>query len=306
MMLFYYISYLAISGTILVFISDKSWKEWLLKMTIVSFLPGIGWLFPVMLPKSWITNKGQLFSEYMKQQDENIDIELLITHGKVNKEKELNIIPIEDALVVNDYMTRRRVMIDVLKEDVMQYIEVIKRAVLNDDTETSHYAVSAVVEEKRKLSILLQEFSVKFDQHKEDSQVAKTYAQVLSKYIKSGFLDNQTLRKYKFMYIHTLNQIIVNGEDDMEIFEEKFITEMEMKEYIQAEQTCQQYLSKYPNEENPYLHFLNLYYTTRSIANMMKTLDDLKNSSVRLSNRALTIVRYWSGGLGYESTKKLL
>lgn len=305
-MILYYLLYLAISGIILVCISDKSWEEWMLKMIIITFLPGIGWLFPVVFPKAWVTNKGQLFSEYMKQQDENIDIELLISYEKVNKEKELNIIPIEDALLVNDYMTRRRVMIDVLKEDAIQYIEVIKRAVLNEDTETSHYAVSAVVELKRKLSISLQEFSVKFDQHKENNEVAKAYAQVLSEYIKSGFLDNQTRRKYKYMYIHTLNQIILNGGEDMEVFEEKFITEMEMKEFTQAEQTCHLYLSKYPDAENPYLHLLNLYYTTRSITNMFQVLEDLKKSSIRLSNKALMIVRYWSGGLGHDSTKKLL
>ncbi|WP_277586476.1 hypothetical protein [Psychrobacillus antarcticus] len=304
-MIFYYLLYLAISGIILIFISNKSWKEWLLKMTIVSFLPGVGWLFPVFLSKAWITNRGALFSEYMKQQEENIDVELLKTFTKVNKEKELNIIPIEDALLVNDYMTRRRVMIDVLKEDTMQYIEVIKSAVLNEDTETSHYAVSAIMEAKRKLSISLQEISVKFDQHKENNQVAKTYAEVLKKYIKSGFLDNQTLRRYKYTYIQTLHQIIINGAEDMEVFEEKFKTEMEMKEYIQAEQTCQQYLSKYPDEENAYLNLMDLYYTTRSITNMLKVLEDLKKSSIRLSNQALSIVRYWSGGLGYESTKKL-
>ena len=60
-------------------------------------------------------------------------------------------------------------MIDVLKEDTMQYMEVIKTAVLNEDTETSHYAVSAVMEIKRKLSISLQQLSVKFDQNKRDT-----------------------------------------------------------------------------------------------------------------------------------------
>ncbi|MFJ7825500.1 hypothetical protein [Psychrobacillus sp. NPDC096623] len=305
-MILYYLFYLVVSAIIIVFSSKKSWKEWLLRMTIVSFLPVVGWLFPVVWPKAWITNKGQLFSEYMKQQEENIDIEVHVTHSKMNKEKELSVIPIEDALLVNNYMTRRKVMIDVLKEDAIQYIDVIKMAVLNEDTETSHYAVSAVMEVKRKLSISLQELSVKFEQHKEDTQVAKAYAQVINKYLLSGFLDNQTLRKYKYTYIHILTQIIVNGGEDMDIFEEKFKTEMEMKEYIKAEQTCRQYLNKYPNEENPYLNLLNLYYTTRATTNMLEVLEDLMKSRVRLSNRALTIVRYWSGGLDYGSTKQFL
>jgi len=305
-MIFYYFLYLIISGIILVFSSNKSWKEWMLKFIIVSFLPGVGWLFPAVWPKAWITNKGQLFNEYMKQQDEDINVELLVSHMKINKEKELNVIPIEDALLVNDYLTRRKVMIDVLKEDAMQYIDVIKRAVLNEDTETSHYAVSAIMEVKRKLSISLQELSVKFEKHKEDNHVAKTYAQVLKNYMLSGYLDDQTQRKYKYTYIQTLDQILNNGGDDMEIFEEKIKTELELNELFKAEQTCRQYLKKYPHEENPYINLLNVYYTTRSTTNMQEVLEDLKKSSVRLSNRALTIVRYWSEGSGYESTKQLL
>ncbi|TQR21203.1 hypothetical protein [Psychrobacillus vulpis] len=305
-MMYMYMLYIILSACVLLFISNKNLKEWLLKMTVVSFLPIIGWFLPVIWAKKFIKNKGDMFGKYINKQNEDISVELLAIQEKIEKEKELNIVPIEEALVVSDYSARRKVMIDVLKEDTLQYMDVIKTAVLNEDTETSHYAVTAVMEIKRKLSISLQELSVKFDQNNSDTHIARAYAQVLKEYMDSGFLDDQTIRKYKFTYIHVLNQLIQNDDGDGETFEEKVTTEMELSEYSTAENTCLEYLRKYPNSEKPYICLLKLYYTTKSTIKMQSTLDELKRSTIKLSNQALTIVRYWSGGTGYEGKRELL
>lgn len=304
-MMYIYILYIILSALILYMISTKNVKEWSLKLMIVSFLPIIGWFLPIIWPQKLIKNKGELFGKYMSEQNEDISLELLAAHEKIEKEKELNIVPIEDALVVSDYTTRRKIMIDVLKEDTLQYMDVIKTAVLNEDTETSHYAVTAIMEIKRKLTISLQELSVQFDQNPTNSHVSQAYADVLKEYMRSGFLDEQTLRKYKYTYIQVLGQILQNGGRHEQAFEEKLKVEMELKEYLAAEATCSQYLKEYPNSESPYLSLLELYYTTKSTIKMQNILDDLKKSTIKLSNQALTIVRYWSEGTEFDGKKEL-
>jgi len=122
-----------ISAIILGFMAKKSVKEWFLKIIIVSFVPIIGWFFPIIWSKMLIPNKGETLDSYLKKQNDNIEIELLAKEETIEREKELNIIPIEEALVISDFTTRRKVMLDVLKKDAMQYIDVIKMAVLNDD-----------------------------------------------------------------------------------------------------------------------------------------------------------------------------
>ena len=44
-----------------------------------------------------------------------------------------NIVPLEDALIMNDPTVRRSVMMDVLMTDVKKYIPVINQARMNDD-----------------------------------------------------------------------------------------------------------------------------------------------------------------------------
>lgn len=285
-----------ISAIFLGFMAKKSVKEWFLKIIIVFFVPIIGWFFPIIWSKMLIPNKGETLDSYLKKQNDDIEIELLAKEETIEREKELNIIPIEEALVMSDFTTRRKVMLDVLKKDAMQYIDVIKMAVLNDDSETAHFAVAAVMEVKRKLSLSLQTFSVEFEKDPYHSMIARSYAQVLREYMKSGFLDEKTLKKYKYTYIQVLEQLIDNGEGDQITFEEKMKVEMELHEYANAEKTGLQYLQYFPGIEEPYICLLDYYYTTKSKISMQRVLDELMNSTIQFSNRALTIVRYWSGG----------
>lgn len=298
-MIYIYLLYVMISATILVFISNKSKREWLFKVVVITFLPIIGWLLPIIWPKKAIRNKGESLEDYLKQQNEDIEIELMATKEIVEKEKELNIIPIEEALVVSDYTTRRNVMLDVLKKDAIQYMDVIKMAILNDDTETSHFAVSAVIEVKRKLLLALQTFSVEFEKNPKDIAIASSYAQVLKEYMSSGFLDQQTVKKYKYAYIQVLGQLVKNSSKEASTFEEKMKVEIELQEFAAAEKTGLQYLEEFSNLEDPYICMMNYYFSMHSKKKMQQVIDELMNSSVQFSNRALTIVRYWTGGNDY-------
>lgn len=301
-MLYLYLIYVIVSAIILA-LAKRNVKEWLLGMTLVSFLPLIGWFLPSIWPKKFISNEGKFLEDYMNEQTNDIEIELLTKEESVKREKELNVIPIKEALVINDFATRRKLMLDVLKKDTMQYIDVIKMAVLNEDSETSHFAVAAVMEVKRKLSLSLQRFSVEFEKNQQDTTVARSYAQVVKEYMASGFLDDQTLKKYKYIYIQAVGILIEHGQGEPEIYEEKMSVEMELHEYQEAEKTGLQYLEAYPLHEEPYLFLMEYYYRTKSKMKMQEILDELMNSTIQFSNRALTVVRYWSGGNKHELQK---
>lgn len=304
-MIYLYGLYVVVSGLILAVLNRESYKEWLLKIIIVSFVPVIGWFIPIMWSKKVIKNRGEMLEAYMTQQDEDIAFEHLEIHEKIEKQKELSVVSIEDALLVSQTAVRRRVMIDVLKEDTLNYLEVLEIAVQNEDTETSHYAVSAIMEIKRKLSISIQELSVKYEQDMKDNYLARAYAKVLKEYMRSGFLDIRTLRKYKYTYITILGQIIEDDTDVAFAFEDKLKVEMALEDFSAAEKTCLHYLKRYPLREESYLSLIEFYFTTKSITKLRQTLDSLKRSEVILSNRALTIVRYWSEGVGYERKSEL-
>lgn len=291
-----YVIYLLLSIVILTIFRRKSKQEWLLKIIVVAVLPIVGWLLPLFWPRAIYREKDEAFEDYVARQQEEHEVRRSGVYTKIERDKELNVIPIEDALLVSEHQTRRQVMIDVLKQDSINYIEVLQRAVSNEDTETSHYAVSAIMETKRKLMISLQQLSVKYEQHRDDVYVVTAYAEILKAYLQSGYLDERTLLKYRYTFISVVEQLISLSDDEEWAHKEKTNMELVLGEYARAERSGLLYTEKCPHSEDAYITLMKVYYETNSYDKLQQTLERLLKTPIRLSNQALTIVRFWSEG----------
>ncbi|MEK3884253.1 hypothetical protein [Paenibacillus sp. PL2-23] len=294
----FYLIYVVLSALALALVYSRSWQEGLMRLVIVTVFPAIGWLFPILWPKNLYRNAGEGFHEYITQQQmEHKDkVRHISMYSVAEADKERNVIPIEEALLISEHQTRRRIMIDVLKRDSVQYLEILQTAVSNEDTETSHYAVSAIMEVKRKLLIAIQELSVQYEANKKDVYVIQTYAEVLKSFLRSGFLDQRTYTKYQYAYLELLTQYTQLSPMEEWAFREKVEVELELQLYAVAEATCIHYLNQHPASEQAYLSKLKVHYTTKSAIKLEQTLEQLKQSPVKLSNHALTMVRFWSEG----------
>lgn len=291
-----FLLYVGISGFVLWFFARGHLQDWLFKWILVVFLPVIGWLIPSIWPKKLLKNEGDQFNDYMNAQTEDIPIELRSSKSIIEKERELAVVSIEEALIISDYTTRRRVMLDLLKQDAMKYLDVLQTAVLNDDTETSHYAVTAVIEVKRELSLLLQKLAVEFSQNPQDLDVGITYADVIKGYLRSGFLDKQTTKNYRMTYIQVIQTMIDNHQATEALFDEKITMERTLGELSAAEQTALLFKERYPHSEKPYLQLLAIYCELKAATQFILVLNSLKKIPITLSNDALVTLRYWSIG----------
>ena len=98
-----------------------------------------------------------LFLEWESRGDQENKKEIGIEKLKINDDIHRSIlmeedpardlmVPLQEALLMNDASTRRELMMDILYDDVGEYVEVLKNARMNDDTEVVHYATTAMVE----------------------------------------------------------------------------------------------------------------------------------------------------------------
>ncbi|MGM0881207.1 MAG: hypothetical protein ACQEXQ_09205 [Bacillota bacterium] len=295
-----FISYLLLCSFFLGIYHRKDKREWLLRFVLASALPVIGFLLPLFWRRRWHNRNASRAAARIAELDVAVSIGDLSGHTGVYRKpetkKEMNVVPLEEALLVNDLPTRRRIMIDLLKQDSLEYLEVLRLAVSNEDTETSHYAVSAIMEIKRKLTLTLQELSVKYEDNKHDAYLLSSYADVLKSYMRSGFLDDRTMLKHKHTYAEVLGKLIEAAPDAAGAYAEKVETELDLGEYAAAEQTAKRFLERFPHSEDAYLGLMNVYFTLRSSEQLKQTLEQLKRSSIRLSSRAMTTVRFWSEG----------
>ncbi|MDQ8736271.1 hypothetical protein [Paenibacillus sp. LHD-38] len=299
-----FISYLFLCGLLLGIRHNRDKREWLLRFILAAALPVIGFLLPLFWRKRWHERNASHASARIAELDVAVTIEDLSGHTgiyrKPETEKEMNVVPLEEALLVNDFTNRRRIMIDLLKRDSLEYLEVLRLAVSNEDTETSHYAVSAIMEIKRKLTLTLQELAVKYEDNKQDAYLLASYADVLNSYMRSGFLDERTMLKHKYTYTEVLGKLIEADPDTAGAYTDKLEMELDLGEYAAAERTAKRFIERFPRSEDAYLSLMNVYFTLRSIDQLKQTLEQLKQSPIRLSSKAIIAVRFWSEGGPHE------
>ena len=243
----------------------------------------------------------------MKKRESQLDFRGLMNNEKAalnilsrtNYDEKINTVPLEEAFIINKNSVKRRLMLEVLKSDAARYVKQLKIALGDNDTETSHYAATAMSEVKRKFENIIQELVVKHERNKNDRILSEELIDTISKYLKMNLLDSNTKIKYEYILINSAEALVNKYEDtNAEIYKELLECLFDVKEYIRAQNAGQLFLQRHPNNEEPYVLLLKLYYIQQKKEAFIGTFEDLRKSPVKLSNHALNMVRFWLGGVG--------
>lgn len=270
----------------------------LCRFIVVLFIPLGGIFFFVFLDlyDRIYRRKGEIDLNAILSADQILNISRITVP---EYEKEMNIISIEEALSINENKIRREIMLDVLKKDATKYISQLKNALGNEDTETSHYAAAALVEIKRKYELVVQELSVKMEKDPNNYDLSIGYMDALNKYINSDLLDRNNKRKQQYSLVNVGERIIIANPANLQLEKYNALIEnlIDLKEYTRAEECAKLCISAYPQNEEPYIKMLKLYYLLGRREAFASLLDKLRNSNILLSNKALGILRFWIGGV---------
>lgn len=264
-----------------------------MRMLVAGFLPIFGLLLLGITDVYKRTSKKNV-NELMLESDLLKLAEGSNIFRRADMEKEMNIVPVEDILFLNDTSTRRRMLIDVLKEQTIWQIGTLETALQNEDSETVHYAAAALTEMRRNLQLQLQDLSVKYEENKQELEVLRAYADVLKKYLDSSLLDQRTYVKYSYTYSFVLESLLDIYQEEESYFVDKINCELVNQSYEKAELYCQLFHEYHPESEQPFVMSLKRFFTIRDYAGFVAEMNRLKSSSVKISHATLMMIRYWN------------
>ncbi|NFU38288.1 hypothetical protein FDG30_01845 [Clostridium sporogenes] len=289
-----YLINIIFSLIIFLFAKVKKKEEYFIGFIIMICLPFLGSVFYIMniYYRKKITSKFKV-SELEKDSYSQYDD---LTSKPFYLSKKMDVIPVEDALVLNDEKTKQNLIINVLKSDPYKYLGFLKKALKDEDTETSHYAATAVTEVKRKLTLEIQEFEERYEKNKTDLTVIKAYADAIKKYNDSGLLDKSAYQKNLYIYIELLEKIIKIDESDEYLYEEIINGYILLKEFKKAIEYCNRYFEKFKKSEKPYLLIMKIYFINKNRTKFNKVLEKLKESNVILNKDSLNLIKFWLEG----------
>lgn len=292
-MILLFITY-AILSTIYIKISkSKSREEMALKMIIVLAMPFIGFLF--LLITGFFENQTRARG-YLESEPSHYDAhkKRVILPDTLNYEKEINTVPVEEALIINDSSVKRVLIIDLLKEDAEKYIGILKKALTDEDTETSHYAATAIAQIRQQFNTAIQDLNEKYCEDNTNIDNLIEFSDVLKKYLDSGLLDSKSYQKKLVLFSEVLEKLIEKYTPEEKYFIYKINCELDLGNSKAASIYCKKYKEVYKGSENVYLAYLKLFYSTYSYKSITDLIQKLKKSPDKISGDLLKSVRFWS------------
>lgn len=214
---------------------------------------------------------------------------------KIDKEKEAQVLPMEEILMVSSPKERRRAMMNLLRMDTSKNLGLLRRAVENEDVETSHYAASALTDCFGKVSVQFQEYQARYDEDHEAIEPARAYFKAISELLVSEVLVGAEKKRYQYTLVQIADNMYRYHSRELLPEEYKTIvhTNRDLGRTKEALKFAQLELAAFPNAEQSYLDVLYAAYFAEDEALFATTLQQLKASKIPLSKAGSEVMRNW-------------
>ena len=212
-----------------------------------------------------------------------------------NMEEELNVVPVEDAMAINENREKRALLLRQLKKDISENYKALLAAEKDEDSESVHYVAATKMEVYRVLHQRWLECSRAYEQDQEDSEKFREVCEALRKLIESQVLSGREQEIYRKKYCSLMEaQVLIDESVLLDLDYEKWMAYLiELERFQAAEQLWDQRRDRLKNE-NSYMKMTELFYRRREKKKFHACIAELqKDRQIRLSAQGLERVRYW-------------
>lgn len=203
------------------------------------------------------------------------------------------VVPLEEALLINDVATRRSMILDILHREPLRYIDQLKTACLNSDMEVTHYATTTIMEIQRNFDLSLQ----RLDRSSRDTNINidgnNDAVSLIESYIASGLMDGHSLCRMRERYNDALERKAGQQPDNRLIRLALVQNKIDMGDFAAAEAEIARMVKQWPTFEEAWLLGVRLAVERRDKARLDAWMTQMKQSSVRWSARGKDTLEFW-------------
>ncbi len=206
-----------------------------------------------------------------------------------------DVVPLEEALLVNDVSTRRGLMMEIMYADPGDYVSQLQAARMNDDTEVVHYAVTALVELQKEYDLQFQRLERIMALHPDDSNALNEAISLMERYLGSGLLEGNARLIQLKSYSDLLARRLEKGETAA-LLVKKVDADLKLREYDAARNGIQRLLESWPRDERGYLYLIRYYAQVKDRAGIDRTLRSIREKNVYLTPTGRAETAFWEDG----------
>lgn len=212
----------------------------------------------------------------------------------IDAQGEMDKVPLYDALKMGEYKFRRHMVVETLKkEDTIEYLEVLKLALDNDDTETSHYASAVIMDIQKKVQEKLLLTEAHFENHPQDTDAMQALEEELYRLMESGIYDRRTLKKYEIRYMMVSDALLALPHPQERWYHHRMCMDFETDNTLHAEALSDRYRADYPDSEDMVVDMIKLCVKMKDRAKLDEFLDHIGKMPVLLTGKSLEYIRFF-------------
>lgn len=270
----------------------------------LGMLPVRGHMLPAMvLVPLWgplllvLCARGEAFGDAL----EDGTLESLLLNDEIRRgmqvqvrEGDAGVVPLEEALIVNDPSDRRRLMLSMLTDDPDAYLAQLQAAKLNDDVEVAHYAATAVAQISKESDLKLQQLERAFKTDP-SAQNLDAYCDYLGEYLASGLAEGRVEQIQRQQYVRLLARRC--EREDGAALRIRYATALaDAGELDEAEAVITQLVAEVPDEQEAWMLCLRLAVMRRDGEAVQQVIDAIDNQHVYLSAENREKLAFWRDG----------
>lgn len=209
-------------------------------------------------------------------------------------EDDAGVVPLEEALIVNDPADRRRLMLSMLTEEPDAYLAQLQAAKLNDDVEVAHYAATAVAQISKESDLKLQQLERAFKTDP-SAQNLDEYCDFLGEYLDSGLAEGRVAQIQRQQYARLLARRCEREEGSA--LRIRYATALaDAGEIDKAEDVASQLVIDASDEQDVWMLCLRLAVIRRDGQAVRRVIDAIDKQHVYLNAENRERLSFWREG----------
>lgn len=269
-------------------------QEALIRLVFALLFPFLGFLF------------CKLIDYFQKKRPQEQMDELYLGHGEMldeldllrpmERQEEIDKAPAVDTLRTGEYHTRRKMIMDTLKEeDTAEYLPMLREALLNEDMETSHYASTVIMDLQKRIQTGVLEKQRAFERDPQDPARQEELEEALYQVIESKAFDENNLARYYALYSQVSNALLEREDLQPQWLHRRVAMDLRTGENIHAKETASRYLAAFPQDEDAVVDVIQVCLCLRDRRGLDRLFARLGEMPVVLTQKSLQYIRFIQG-----------
>lgn len=201
-------------------------------------------------------------------------------------------VPIEEALLLNDSITKRELMMSMLKDQPSNVVALLQEARMNEDVEVVHYATVMLAELHKDYDLKVHQLKEELAEQPDNLSLLEELCLVLEEYLISGLVAGKFAESSRRQYIdllrrkvalsHELKDFIRLGQQYLALGEEQRVRQV--LEYCQI---------NWPTDESYRVFQFQALVALGDRLGLQQFFQDIDTCHVYFSRRNRQVIQFW-------------